>query len=140
MNTEDAKTKTTRPLAKHWCATIPNYSVLDEVAFQTTVKSCSDYFVYGKEVGENGLKHLQCFVSFTTKKTLASVIKMIPKAGDWQIKYQKSTMARASNYCKKGIFLKLCAHPLSVRELSHQVTRGTSFTWCSAALTLLCGH
>jgi hypothetical protein len=96
--------KVTRPLAKHWCAMIPNYSVLDEVAFQTTVKALADYFVYGKETGEGGLKHLQCFVSFKTKKTLASVIKMIPKAGNWEIKYKYSTIARAANYCKKGIF------------------------------------
>lgn len=97
-------TPKTRPLAKHWAGcVIPNYTALDEIAFQVAIKPLADYFVYGREVGADGLKHLQFMVCFTSKKTLVACKKLIPTQGHWEMKHSKSTMLRASNYCKKGI-------------------------------------
>lgn len=96
--------KVARPLAKHWAGcVIPNYTALDELGFSIAIQPLADYWVYGKEVGENGLRHLQFMVCFKTKKTLATVKKLITTQGHWEIKRLGSTMKRASDYCKKGM-------------------------------------
>lgn len=93
-----------RQQAKHWAGcVIPNYTEIDMMCFEVAIKPLADYWIYGKEVGENGLKHLQFMVCFKTKKTLATVKKLIQTQGHWEIKYPKSTFRSASNYCKKGI-------------------------------------
>jgi len=103
MDVEVISAKTTRPLAKHWAGcVIPNYTALDEMCFAVAVQPLADYYVFGREVGADGLKHLQFMVCFKTKKTLVTVKKLIQTQGHWEIKHAKSTMLRASNYCKKG--------------------------------------
>ncbi len=100
--------KVSRPKAKHWAGcTLPNYTPLDEIAFQVAIKPLADYWVYGKETGADGLKHLQFMVCFKKQTLLSAAKKLLPTQGHWEIKHTKSTMLRASNYCKKGIFLLL---------------------------------
>lgn len=94
---------TYRPKAKHWAGiVIPNYTPLDEMSFAIVIKPLADYYVYGREVGADGLKHLQAMVCFKKQMYLSQVKKLIPTQGHWEIKHAKSTMLRASNYCKKG--------------------------------------
>jgi len=96
--------KPIRSLAKHWAGcVIPNYTDLDIMCFAIAIKPLADYYVFGKEVGADGLKHLQFMVCFKTKKTLATVKKLIQTQGHWEVKHAKSTMKRASDYCKKGM-------------------------------------
>lgn len=102
---EVISTKSSRPLAKHWAGcTINNYTPLDLMCFEVAIKPLADYFVYGKEIGDTGTPHLQFMVCFKAKKTLVTVKKLIQTQGHWEPKHLKSTMLRASNYCKKGIF------------------------------------
>lgn len=85
------------PQAKHWCFTVNNYT--DETLLQlTAMQNQSEYYIVGKEVGENGTPHLQGYVAFKTKKRLALVKKILPTA-HWEVK--RGTVAEASDYCKK---------------------------------------
>jgi len=90
------------PQAKHWAGcTLNNYTAVDEAKFLTMIEPIADYYVYGKEVGANGTKHLQFMVSFKTVKRLSALKKILPTA-HWEMKVPQSTMLRSSNYCKKG--------------------------------------
>lgn len=99
--TQPKTAKTSVPEAKHWIGTLNNYSEEDEAKFVALIRPLASYYVYGKEVGENGTPHLQFMVSFITKKRLTALKKILPRA-HFEIKAQKSTFADASNYCKKG--------------------------------------
>jgi len=112
--------------AKHWFGTIPNYTPLDIMCFAVSIQPLADYYVFGKEVGAGGLKHLQFFVSFKARKTLVTVKKLIQTQGSWFVKYQKSTMKNVSDYCKKGmtlfdILVNICTYRLShTGDQSHE--------------------
>jgi len=92
--------------AKHWAGcTIPNFTALDKMCFAVAIQPLADYWVFGEEIGENGLPHLQFMVCFKTQKGLTAVKKLIQTQGHWEVKHKKSLFKRASDYCKKGIFL-----------------------------------
>lgn len=56
------------------------------------------YLIIGKEVGESGTPHLQGFIQFKNKMTLANIGGKFP----WHIEITKGTPAQAAEYCKKG--------------------------------------
>lgn len=94
--------KSRGPQAKHWAGcTIPNYTEEDMLAF-SKLHGLVDYYVYGLEVGKDGLKHLQFMICFKKPQRLSAVKKLIPTQGHWEVKSPRSTMLDASNYCKKG--------------------------------------
>lgn len=93
-----------RPRAKHWAGcTLNNYTPLDIMTFAVAVQPLADYYVYGKEVGENGTPHLQFMVCFKKQMYLSQITKLFQSKPHWEIKHSKSSMKRASDYCKKGI-------------------------------------
>lgn len=57
--------------------TINNYSAADEQAFRdnTDLFKCA---IFGREVGENGTPHLQCFISFLAKKRGSAISRIWP--------------------------------------------------------------
>lgn len=71
-----------------------------EAEYTQVVSKFSDanYYVIGKEVGENGTPHLQGYVYFKTKKR-GSTLKKINDRIHWEPMY--STPKQASDYCKK---------------------------------------
>lgn len=84
--------------AKNWLMTINNYVQSDLDAFQANVALlvCA---CYGKEVGENGTPHLQCYLSFAKKTRPSAITKIWPRS--WH------AIARATPwmnwlYCAKG--------------------------------------
>jgi len=87
--------------AKNWCFTINNYSIddiqrLEDVIDQTNLVN---YMVYGKEVGEQGTPHLQCYVQFSVRKRFRQVKNLLgPKA---HIEHARGSAFEASMYCKK---------------------------------------
>jgi len=99
-------------MAKNWCMTINNYAEsmngawFDQFFFPECV-----YLVVGKEVGESGTPHLQCFFSLKAKKRMSSLKKIFPTA-HLEVKAKKSTMLEASDYCKKdGNFFEMGVLP-----------------------------
>lgn len=85
--------------AKHWVGTINNYVDEDESQFEDT-KELATYYVYGKEVGSGGNRHLQCYWCFKRRTVLSKLKQMWPR-GHFEV-MQSRDPSRAANYCKKG--------------------------------------
>jgi hypothetical protein len=85
------------PSTKNWCFTLNNYTEEDEERIRALQKHKGVYYIYGREVGEQGTPHLQGFVSFPTRKRLSYVKKHVGQA--------HFSMARmidnSIEYCKK---------------------------------------
>lgn len=60
------------------------------------------YHVFGQEVAASGTPHLQGFVCFTNRKRFSTVKAILGNRHAIFTKAQRSTVAQASNYCKKG--------------------------------------
>lgn len=90
--------------AKNWCFTLNNYTAQDvEALAQKASESLESgsifYLVYGREIGESGTPHLQGFIAFATRKTLAFVRNFtLCKA---HCESSKGSPKQASDYCKK---------------------------------------
>lgn len=98
VTTAPQNTKTVAK-AKHWVGTCNNWTAVDEACFLAKIAPLANYYVYGKEIGEQGTPHLQFMVSFIKQTSSVAVQKLLKAA--WFVKSSKSTMEEASNYCKK---------------------------------------
>lgn len=108
--------------AKHWCITVNNYGDADICQF-TNIEESATYYVFGKEVGDSGTRHLQCYVVFKTPKSLAMLKKIWP-TGHFEHKYLKSTNIQAATYCKKdGNFVEFGIIPEEGRALGGEKTK-----------------
>lgn len=56
------------------------------------------YIVIGREVGEQGTRHLQGYVVFSNGKTMRSVSRLIPNS---HLEVSRGLPSEAANYCKK---------------------------------------
>lgn len=81
--------------SKYWCFTVnnpqPNYIDLNGL------KNWS-YMIVGKEIGEEGTPHLQCFVAYETYTRFSTIKKQLPRA---HIEPMYGTTKEAIDYCKK---------------------------------------
>lgn len=87
--------------AKNWCFTLNNWT---DVEYDLIVHTVSNpqfvkYAVIAKEVGESGTPHLQGYVQFTIRKTLATVRALFGTRGHYEV--AKGTPSQAADYCKK---------------------------------------
>lgn len=80
--------------SKNWCFTLNNTHNFDDL---NNIKNWS-YMVAGREVGENGTPHLQCYVSYKSRVRFSTVKNQIPRA---HIELMRGTPQEASLYCKK---------------------------------------
>ncbi len=107
--------KSTRrtPLSKHWCYTINNPTPRDgEIIHDSNLKFL--YHVCGREVGENGTRHMQGYVVFVNRCRLSSVKKIFPRA---HLEIKRGTVLEASEYCKKdGDFIEVGELPITLSE------------------------
>lgn len=81
--------------SRRWCFTVNNWTPEDEELFQ---KLECKYIVYGREVGDKGIPHLQGYVTFNSMKRFAALKKVHPKA-HWE--KAEGNHQQASDYCKK---------------------------------------
>lgn len=103
-------------MAKNWCMTINNYDEVEIGTIGLKLQTWCIYYVVGKEVGESGTPHLQCFFSLKAKKRMAALKKIFPTA-HLEVKSKKSTMREAADYCKKdGDFFEFGVLPEEGRE------------------------
>jgi len=87
-----------RSQAKHWMVTINNPGEIEIANFIAQRPNCT-YYVIGKETAPTTLTpHLQCYIVFKNKKTLAALKKLWPKA---HFDISRGTPQEASDYCKK---------------------------------------
>lgn len=79
--------------ARTWSLTVNNYT---EAELQIIRSWTVLYRVIGKEVGESGTPHLQCWISFVSTKRFSAVQKLLPR-GHWEVGKSKD----GENYCMK---------------------------------------
>ena len=115
LNTAGGNTITPASLPKtlrKCCFTFNNYT---NIEYHKIVEICNDRnykYCIGEEVGENGTKHLQGYMEFSSPKTFATLKKLLPKA---HIEKAKGTRKQNLTYCKKdGKFL--CNFPVPLEE------------------------
>lgn len=83
-----------------WCFTLNNYT---EAEVEELKEVEPKYLVFGKEVGEKGTPHLQCFILFENAKSFNAVKKLLPeRIAKLEPRYDASSDWRAMCYCKKG--------------------------------------
>ena len=119
--------------AKHWCFTWNNYSADDKDHLASLFESLDElvYLVYGEEVGENGTPHLQGFLSFSSRKTLATLKSLVSTSPHFEV--ARGTPQQASDYCKKdGAFTEFGelpagrGHRSDLTLLSERIRGGAS--------------
>jgi hypothetical protein len=82
-----------------WCFVINNYTDEDEFGvYELQHNEQVRYVVCGNEVGELGTPHLQGYLYFVNKKSMAQVSSLLPRAS---LQRQRGTCEEASVYCKK---------------------------------------
>lgn len=90
----------TRSIAKRWVFTINNYTTEDVNGIQAfAALSVVEYLVFGREVGANGTRHLQGYICFSTRKTLAFLKREFNRRGHFEV--ARGSAKQASDYCKK---------------------------------------
>ena len=115
--------------ARGWCFTINNYDQGHEIILNTL--QCR-YIVYGREVGELGTPHLQGYVYFENKKTLAAAKRAIGGTGHLSIRRGTHEQARA--YCKKdGNYVERGIAPIDAQEARERGGKATAAKWAEIA-------
>lgn len=102
--------------AKNWAFTLNNYAEEDFDAILNWEHV--SYVIAGKEVGESGTPHLQCYARFKTKKRLTALKKLLPTA-HWEV--AKGTPRQNRDYCSKdGDFLEVGDIPKTAGETQRE--------------------
>jgi hypothetical protein len=83
--------------AKNWCFTWNNYTPGVEQHLQGLDDGVS-YLIYGREIGESGTPHLQGFIQFPTRRSLAATKRIL--GGNPHLEVARNVPA-AVEYCKK---------------------------------------
>jgi len=103
---------------KHWCFTINNPDKHGKDDPFKALEGVYHYLVVGKEVGEQGTPHYQCYVILKQKMRLTALKKLLPRA---HLVQSRGTAQQASDSCKKdGKFTEDGVLPLSGAELGGQ--------------------
>lgn len=85
--------------AKNWCFTLNNYSPDDVVHLSTMFgQGGVKYLIFGREVGQSGTPHLQGFVCFSRRKSLAVVRNAISNQAHCEV---ARCIPASIEYCKK---------------------------------------
>lgn len=82
------------PQYTHWCFTINNPVEADTIEPTDDVRYC----VYQLEQGESGTPHIQGYVEFKKKMTLAAVKRWVPRA---HLEPRRGSREAAREYCMK---------------------------------------
>lgn len=78
------------------CLTLNNWTQDEYNALVALVPSFLSYAVIGKEVGEQGTPHLQCYVEFTNRPSIGKVKSVL--GNRYHIERRHGTQAQAINY------------------------------------------
>lgn len=85
--------------AKNWCVTLNNYGQedVDRISDIEGIGAC--YCIIGREVGSSGTKHLQCYVQFRSRKSLAAVKRVLGNRIHAEV--ARGTAEQNVKYCSK---------------------------------------
>lgn len=94
-----------RSKAKRYCFTLNNYTDYEQETLYTQLRICSDYFIVGKEVGEEGTSHLQGYFCLTNRDRLLSIKNRLCER--MHIEVARGTPSSNRAYCsKEGNFIE----------------------------------
>lgn len=98
--------KTQGPQIINWCWTLNNYTDAEEILLKSLVLTDKvKYICWGKEVGENGTKHLQGYCELKNRQYLAGVKKIL--LSRMHLEKRLGTQQQAIDYCKKdGVYVE----------------------------------
>lgn len=82
--------------SKSWCFTINNHT---DPSIPKQWSEICEYLVYQEEQGSNGTKHLQGYIVFGTRKTLAFMKKNVHATAHWET--AKGSAVQNKAYCTK---------------------------------------
>jgi len=87
--------------SRRWVFTLNNYTADEHSVLTTYITQSSSvvYGVVGKEVGQNGTHHLQCFVILDQPQRLSFLRRRLSDRAHYE--RALGTSAQASDYCKK---------------------------------------
>lgn len=94
-----------------WCFTINNWTPED------VTRLCdldTRYLVFGREVGENGTRHLQGYVEFPSRKRFAAAKEAISARAHLEL--ARGTAEENATYCKKDNDFEEFGEPAVVRQ------------------------
>lgn len=84
----------------NWCLTLNNYSVEEYNSLKSFFSSnSSNIWIIGKEVGESGTPHLQCFCAFKIKIRFTALKKVCDRL---HLEPSRGTKKQNLFYCSKG--------------------------------------
>lgn len=84
---------------KRFCITLNNYTDYETEQIYTQLRICSDYFIIGKEVGEEGTSHLQGYFCLSARSRLLTIKnKLCPRL---HIEVARGTPSSNRAYCSK---------------------------------------
>lgn len=86
--------------SKRWVFTIKNPTTEDEDNIQRVLTEDVIFTVVGREVVENGMRHLQGFVNMRTKRRLSTMRKWLSSRAHYEV--AKGTDLPNDEYCTKG--------------------------------------
>lgn len=95
VSSEERNTSKNVPRARRWIAVINNWSEND-IEKIVSLSQCN--YIIGKEVGEQGTKHLQCYLEFPNQMRFNTLKRYLPTAH-----LEKAKMSAQANleYCSK---------------------------------------
>lgn len=85
---------------KNWCFTLNNYTDEEYSRLLSSLRDISDYFIVGKEIGQQGTPHIQGYCSLKGRHYLSSVKDKISQRAHWET--AKGSRAHNRVYCSKG--------------------------------------
>lgn len=90
---------------RNFCFTVNNWNEDD---IETIKNIDSKYLIIGKEVGESGTPHLQCYVMFKNARSIKRMIKVLPG----HVEISKGSPLQNFEYCsKEGDFIEIGCRP-----------------------------
>jgi len=116
----NSKTKTIRDSAsKYWCFTLNNWTDAEYSIVESGANNSCEKYIIGKEIGEQGTPHLQCFIILKERLRFSQVIKIFGKRIHLTEKYKESTPKQCIDYCSKdGDFIqKGCELELGIKRI-----------------------
>ena len=85
--------------AKRYCFTLNNYTEYETNTLYTQLRLCTDYFIVGKEIGEEGTSHLQGYFCLQNRDRLLSVKNRLCER--MHIEVARGTPSSNRTYCSK---------------------------------------
>lgn len=91
------KKSDTNPCSRGWIIVINNYNDKDLQQLKV-LTTTADYLIVGKEQGEKGTPHYQCYGYWKDKKTFKALKKLVPRA---HLEVAIGTSSQNKEYCSK---------------------------------------